>query len=87
MPVSRNLSVIGDTRNIWTLCMDTCHLHCESSKFYLLECGQEMVQNMLEIDYLAGLARIAKMKDRINEAGYDVSGMPDWVEETLKLLE
>lgn len=87
LPVSRNLEAIGDPRNIFVLCMAGCHEICESSRFWLLDCGEELVRNMLEIDYLAGLQRIEKMRQRLMESETNPDDCPEWVSEILKLIE
>lgn len=55
LSVGRHPALIGDERNIFVLCMGGGrHSHCEASRFYLLECGREMVCQMLELDCQAG---------------------------------
>jgi len=74
---------IGDERNIYILCMDRCHLAVESNRFWLLVCGEELVDNMLEMDYLMGIGRLMKMRDRLeNVDGF----LPEWVRQKLNLL-
>lgn len=67
--------------------MDGCHEACETSRFYLLECGEEMVRNMLEMDYLAGLRRIEKMRQRIEGDKLKLEDLPGWVDEFFNLLK
>lgn len=86
IPRSKRPDLIADPRNIEILCMNGCHELCESSRFFMLENGEKMVNYMLEVDRSHAIGRLYKMRDLITEEELDIDLMPGWVGEILKIL-
>lgn len=77
LSVKHFIKHIGNVKNIYITCYD-CHLKVESSRFYDLECGKELVEFMLELEEKSGIGRLYKMIDRASEENIR---LPEWAVE------
>lgn len=79
IPRNQRPDLIADPRNIEILCMNGCHEHCESNRFWMLNNGEKMVNYMLEVDRPHAINRLFKMRDIIVNEELDADLMPEWV--------
>jgi hypothetical protein len=84
----QNHEFIAEKRNIWRLCRD-CHLSYESGTVWPLECGQQIMRNIWELDegyYRQKVLQVAKRLASYKEKNWLAISqgsitIPEWVEE------
>ena len=77
LSVKHHIKHIGNVKNIYITC-HPCHMKVESSRFYDLDCGKELVGFMLELEEKSGIGRLYKMIDRATEENIN---LPEWAVE------